>query len=164
MVELVVATAIGILTCVAVMLLSIYSSRSFAAILNYVQMDEHSQRALDHMSRELRQARRLTAFTSTSLTLQDVDNQQLIYCYDPGQRSLLRISQGVTNQYLSDCDELEFSKFQRTSISNTFDAYEPAFVTNTKLVQITWTCSRKILGAKLNTESVQSAKVVLRNR
>ena len=33
-----------------------------------------------------------------------------------------------------------------------------------KLVQLHWICSRKIFGAKVNTESVQSAKVVIRKQ
>jgi len=28
---------------------------------------------------------------------------------------------------------------------------------------VSWKCSRTILGAKINTESVQTAKIVLRN-
>ena len=75
----------------------------------------------------------------------------------------MRVGGGTTNVYLTDCDSLEFANYQRTTISNTFDAYEPAFTTNTRLIQVTWTCSRRILGARMNTENVQSAKVVLRN-
>jgi hypothetical protein len=32
-----------------------------------------------------------------------------------------------------------------------------------KLVDVSWLCSRKILGRKVNTESVQTAKIVMRN-
>jgi hypothetical protein len=33
-----------------------------------------------------------------------------------------------------------------------------------KLINMTWKCSRTVLGSKLNTESVQTAQVVLRNK
>jgi type II secretory pathway pseudopilin PulG len=164
LVELMVAAALGLLACLALMLLSVYSSRSFVAIANYVNMDERSQLALDKMSKEIRQVQRLTFFSPTSVTFQDADGQPLQFAYDPGARTLVRISGEVTNTYLTDCDSLEFSKYQGTAISNTFDAYNPAYVTNSRLIQVTWTCSRKILGAKLNTESVQSAKIVIRNK
>ena len=49
------------------------------------------------------------------------------------------------------------------SVSNSFDCYAPATVANAKLVQVTWNCSRQILGNKANTESVQSAKIAIRN-
>ena len=161
--EILVSAALGGLVLLVVAMVSIYSGRSFVAIANYVGMDQVSQLALDKMSREIRQAHRLIEFSPTSLTFEDGNKQQFTFNYDPEARTLVRTGGETTNVYLTDCDSLEFSNFQRTTISNTFDAYEPAYVTNTRLIQVTWTCSRTILGAKVNTESVQSTKVVLRN-
>jgi len=161
--EILVSSALGMLVLMAVGVLSVYSSRSFVAIANYVGMDQVSQLALDKMSREIRQARRLVEFSPTSLTFEAANNQRFTISYDPDARTLVRTGGATTNVYLTDCDSLEFANYQRTTISNTFDAYEPAYVTNTRLIQVTWTCSRRILGKKVNTESVQSTKVVLRN-
>jgi len=161
--EVVVTAALGLIVVLLLMLMSFYTSRTFVAIANYVNMDQHSQLALDKMSREIRQARRLTAFSPTSVTIQDVDNNTVQFRYDPDERALVRESQGQSTTYLTDCDSLQFTNTQRTVISNTFDAYQTAFVTNSKLIQVTWVCSKSILGTKANTESVQSAKIVLRN-
>jgi hypothetical protein len=162
--EILVSSALGVLVLLVVGALSVYSGRSFVAIANYVGMDQASQLALDKMSREIRQAHRLVEFSPSSLTFEAANHQQFVFSYDSEARTLVRIGGTTTNVYLTDCDSLEFAKYQRTTISNTFDAYEPAYVTNTRLIQVTWTCSRKILGAKkMNTESVQSTKIVLRN-
>ena len=163
LIEVMVASSLGVIVMTVVGMLSWYSSRSFAATANYVSLDQSGQLALDKMSREIRQARSLTTFSPTSLTLLDVDNHPLQFTYDPDRKVLLRISGEQTNVLLTGCDSLQFSKFQRNAISNTFDAYEPAFVTNTKLIQVTWSCSRSILGAKVNSESLQSSKITLRN-
>ncbi len=163
LIEVMVASALGVLAMAVVASLFWYSSRSFAAVANYVDLDQVSQFALDKMSREIRQARKLTDFSDTSMSFSDVDNNPLSFNYDPETRTLVRVSGGQTNTLLQGCDFLKFSKYQHTAISNTFDAYEPAYITNTKLVQVTWMCSRTILGAKVNTESVQSAKIALRN-
>jgi len=163
LVEVMVASAIGLMTMTSVVMLSWHSSRSFAATANYVSLDQANQFALDKMSQEIRQARCVTNFTPTTLTLMDVDNKVLQFVYDPDARTLVRISDGLTNTLLTGCDFLQFSKYQHTTISNTFDAYDPAYVTNTKLVQVSWTCSRTILGAKVNSESLQSSKITLRN-
>ena len=163
LVEVMVASAIGLVALAVMGSFSWFSSRSFAAVANYVDLDQASQLALDKMSREIRQAHQLTDYSSTSLTFADVDNNPLSFIYDPETRTLARVSGGATNTLLRGCDFLQFSKYQHTAISNTFDAYEPAYITNTKLIQVTWMCSRKILGAKVNTESVQSAKIALRN-
>jgi hypothetical protein len=146
-----------------VAMLSFFSSRSFVAVTNYVSMDQQSQLALDNMSREIREVHRLTAYSPTSLTFEDADSNPLQYFYDPDSRALMRVSGGLTNALLTDCDSLQFSIYQRNVISNTFDAYDPSYVTDAKLIQVNWTCSRQILGAKANTESVQSAKITIRN-
>ena len=163
LVEVMVAAALGLIALTAVGMLSWFSSRSFAAIANYVVLDQTSQLALDKMSREVRQARRLTDYSATSLNLLDFDNNPLQFVYDPDAKTLVRVSAGQTNLLLTGCDFLQFTNYQRTPTSNTFDAYQAASVTNSKVIQVTWSCSRKILGAKVNTESIQSSKIALRN-
>jgi Tfp pilus assembly protein PilW len=161
--EVMVASGLGVLVALVIAMFSLYSSRSFAAIANYVDMDELSQSALDRMSRELRQAHHVTGFTASTITFQDSGFNTVQFVYDPGARTLSRVSGGLTNIFLTSCDALQFANYQGTTVSNTFDAYNPAYVTNTRLIQVTWTCSRNILGAKANTESVQSAKIAIRN-
>src|SRR5882724_3144372 len=163
LVEVMMASGIGLMALLVIMLLSLYSSRSFAAIANYADMDERSQLALDKMSREIRQAHRLVKYSPTSITIEDKSSNPVQFIYDPEARSLVRVAAGVTTTNLTECDSLKFSNYQGTIRSNTFDAYNEMYVTNSRLIQVTWTCSRSILGAKMNTESVQSAKIVIRN-
>lgn len=162
-VEVVVASGVAVILVMVVVILGWFSSRSFAAMANYTGLEQQDQFALDKMSREIRQARKLTAFSPSSLTILDSSNNVVQFTYDPDARSLIRSSGSTTNIYLTDCDFLQFTNHQHTVISNTFDAYNPAYVTDTRLIQVTWSCSAKILGAKVNTESVQSAKIVIRN-
>ena len=161
--EVMMASGVGLMALLVIMLLSLYSSRSFAAIANYVDMDERSQLALDKMSREIREAHRLVGYTPTSITIEDKNSNPVQFIYDADARTLVRSSGGVTTTNLSECDSLKFSNYQGTIRSNTFDAYDERYITNARLIQVTWTCSRSILGAKMNTESVQSAKIVIRN-
>jgi hypothetical protein len=63
---------------------------------------------------------------------------------------------------LEQCDYLKFSIFQRNPIGGTYDQYPAATPATCKLVQLTWICSRPIVGSGKNTECVQSAKVVIR--
>jgi hypothetical protein len=87
------------------------------------------------------------------------------YTYSPTARTLVRTANGTTRTLLEECDQLRFSIFQRNPINGTYDYYEttdnPAI---TKIVQLSWVCSRDILGKQANTESVQSAKVVIRKQ
>ncbi|TAK90079.1 MAG: hypothetical protein EPO07_20620 [Verrucomicrobia bacterium] len=131
---------------------------------NYVSLEQSSQLALDKMSQELRQARGLTDFSPTRLRVLDADNLPVEFFHDAGSRTVMRVAGGATNNYLTDCDSLQFSVYQHTVQSNTFECYNPLYLADARVIQITWVCSRKILGAKANTESVQSARVAFRNR
>jgi prepilin-type N-terminal cleavage/methylation domain-containing protein len=166
LVEFMVASAITSLLGLGVASLLFYSGRSFAAIANYVELDHSSRMALDRMSREIRQANRLTAFTSTSLTFEDADGGQLSYTYNTTAKTLTRTKDGVADSspLLEECDFLQFSIFQRNSVGGTYDQYAAATASTCKLVQLNWVCSRKIFGIPKNTESVQSAKIVIRKQ
>ena len=161
--EVMVAVALGVLLTTVVLAVAYYMTRSFAAVDNYLDLDLCSQQALDKMSKEVRQASQLTAFATNDVTLLDVNGNPLRYVYDAGASKLLRVSSGQTNVLLTGCDSLQFSIYQHTPVSNSFDCYDPAYVTNSKLLQVSWVCSRTILGGKVNTESVQAAKIVIRN-
>ena len=170
LVELMVATGVGSIVLAAVMALSLFSARSFAALGNYVDLDIKSRTALDQMSSDIRQADKLTAASSTSLTFQTTDPNtsntvSLVYNYNPATQILTRTYNGQTTTNLTGCTFLQFSIFQRNTIGGTYDQYPIDDMNRPdlcKLVQLTWVCQRSILGRIANTESVQSAKVVMR--
>jgi prepilin-type N-terminal cleavage/methylation domain-containing protein len=163
LIEVMIASALSVMLGAVVAVLFYYSLRSFAAMTNYANMNETSQLALDKMSKDIRQARSLTAYTTNSLTFRDVNGNSLNYTYDPAKTTLVRTSGGVSTTYLTNCDSLQFWIYQHTPISNTFDCYVPGVVTNTRVIMMTWHCSRKVPAAKTTTESVESAILSMRN-
>jgi hypothetical protein len=158
-----IATGIGGVVLSVLMLLIFFAARSFAALANYVDLDQASRNALDIMSSEIRQADRLTTFSTNQLVF-SYNGNTLDYTYSPQAKTLTRTLGGNARVLLTGCDSLTFSIFQRNPMGGTYDQYPTATAATTKLVQLTWTCSRKILGAAVNTESVQSAKIVLRKQ
>ena len=57
---------------------------------------------------------------------------------------------------------LGFTSLFRNPVGGSVDQYSTTDPALCKVVQLSWTCSRKVLGKKSTTESVQSAKVVIR--
>src|SRR5258706_5668615 len=108
LVELMVASALGLIAIAVVALLSFFSSRSFVAMTNYTDLGLASQLALDKMSREIRQAQHLTAYSTNSITFLDSTTNSVQFFYDPDARTFSRIVAGQTNTYLTDCDSLQF--------------------------------------------------------
>jgi hypothetical protein len=160
--------ATGLASIVFVMTASsfLFNTKSFAAISNYVDLDQKSRNALDLMSQQIRQSQYLTAFGTNYLTFHDFDEKALTFSYNPNSRTLTRTKNGVQDSrpLLTECDYFRFSIYQRNPIGGTYDQFPTAVATNCKLVQVTWVCSRKLLGIAMNTESVQSAKIVIRRR
>jgi prepilin-type N-terminal cleavage/methylation domain-containing protein len=163
--EVCVTMAIASLLMLAVAGFSLYTGKSFAGLGNYVDLEIHSQQALDKMTKAIRQTQQLASISSNQMVFTDWDGAALSYTYSPGARTLTQSKNGVTDVLLRECDYLCFSNFQRNPITNSYDQYPVATSpTNTKVVSMTWVCSRTIIGTKLNTESVQTAKIVIRKQ
>ena len=153
---------LGILLA-AIATFMLYTGRTFAGLSNYVDLEQKSQGALDLMTKEIRQTQCLTSIATNQLIFLDGDGANLSYTFDPTARTLVRAKNGTNKILLSECDFLCFSNYQRNPIPGQYDQYPvTTSPTNTKLVSITWICSRTLTGTKLNTESVQTAKIVIR--
>jgi Tfp pilus assembly protein PilW len=165
--EILIAMVIALLAVTSLMVFFYFSSCSFASMSNYADLDRQSQVALDNFTKQVRQTIQLTSYTTTNslingLTFLDYDSNALTFSYNPGTGILTRTKSGASQAFLTNCNSLQFQIFQRNLQSGTFDAVTTATATNCKLVQANWTCSKNILGSPANSESVQSAKVVIR--
>lgn len=168
--ETLLCTGLGSLLLTILMALSMFGAHSFAAMTNYVDLDQHSRNALDRFTSDVRQADRLVQYATNRLTFETRDpntgaTNSLQYSYDPAARTLTRSWNGERAQFLVGCTSLRFSIFQRNPVNGSYDQYpvdDPSRPDLCKLVQVTWSCSRKILGQTVNSESIESAKVVMR--
>ena len=171
LVEVMIASALGTMALAAVMAFSFYSARSFAAVGNYVDLDMKSRNALDRMSQEIRQADGLRAdgYSDTQLVFTGKDPvtgdaYTLSYTYDPAGKTLTRTKGEDRQVLLTQCDSLKWYMYQRNMTNGTDHPIPTTDPNACKLIQLTWVCSRDILGKTANTESVQSAEIVIRKR
>jgi len=163
LVELMAALGAGGLLLAAVATVWVFTARSFVALGNYADMDDASRNTLDVMSREIRGAKALTYYRTNQITLLNSDGTSFSYVFDANAATLVRANGAGNSVLLRQCEYVTFNVSQR-NVSNNFQFYTAADQPGlTKLVDVSWKCSRKILGAKVNTESVQTAKIVLRN-
>lgn len=169
--EALIATGITTLLVLVLCSFTMFSSRSFAALFNYVDLDDVNRIAMDRITRDIRQANRVTqAYTNiltgtvTSITLENSDMSLTTYTYNPSLRTLTRQTGANTQLVLEGCDRLAFRLCQRNPIGGTYDVFEASGPALCKVVDVSWTCSRKILGRTENTESVQTARIVIRKQ
>jgi hypothetical protein len=142
----------------------IFSNRSFAAIANYAELSGQSRNAGDVLSRDIRCAIAVASFTSNQIVLRAADGIKITYTYDPVGRTLARAKGTTKRTLLKGVDSLDFSLYQRPATNAAYGKFAAATTGNTKLVAFRWICSRTIMGTKMDTESIQTAMIDLRNR
>ena len=163
LVELMVAAAVSVVVLGAMLSFYLSSNRSFAYLTNHTLMEQQNSYTMDTLSKQIRRARRLTAYTTNSVTFSDFDTNSLQFSYNATAKTLARIKQGQTNILLTDCTALQFQICPSTLQSNVFDV--TTTVTNVaqcKMVGVAWTCAKSSRNIT-NYEQMQCAKILLRN-
>ena len=178
LVEFLVCVVLGVLVLGVVTSLTTFSMRSFLSLGNYADLDNQSRNALDAICRDLRQATAVLAVQTNqgvfSLTLTNANQGQalnLIWNSNAGTFVYSNSYYGAQTE-LTGCDNWNFALFQRTpQVTATNITFFPATnstgqldLTMCKLIDMSWKCSRTNLSQKINTESVQTAQIVLRNK
>jgi hypothetical protein len=179
-VELLVASAIGGIVLTAVAGFTVYSMRSFVGLSNYADLEEKSRRTVDEMTQQIREATAVVQLQSTGnkrwLILTNstpgASNKFMKYTWSSQDRVLYYERTGSpAKTNLTECDDWVVTILKRNPIPGTTNQFFPA--TNSagqpdpkiaKLVDMKWRCSRKVLGKTYQTETVQTTKIVLRNR
>lgn len=172
LVEVMIASAVLVLLGLILVSLTIFTTRSFIALGNYADLDAISRNSLDHISRELRESAVLLEADSNPtapylLLTNEVERTSITIRYLPDREELLMDKPGEpTRVLLTGCDRWSFQLFTRApTITSTNILFNRAkSLSGCKLINMSWKCSRKILGQKVNTESVQTAQIVLRNK
>ena len=178
--ELMVGVAIGALVMAAIAGFSLYSLRSFVALSNYADLDEKSRHTVDEMTRQIREATAVldikntgnTRWISLTNSTPGATNKYVKYTWDTQTKVLYYERTGLGPiARLTECDNWEFKLYQRTPIPGTTNLFYPATnssgaidFTIAKLVDMKWHCTRDVLGKTMQTESIQTTKIVLRNR
>lgn len=176
LVEFLVASATFGIATFAVLTMYLFSTRSFAALVNYAELDKINRAAMDTLTREIRQSRQVTDITTNSagmiktLYLINGDGKSVTYDFDPAGGQLRRCVENANGTddcttLLSFCKVLQFNVYQRTGKEGTFDQYDPAVGDSVQVVSLTWQASRNIRGSGIaNSENIQTARVVIRNQ
>jgi hypothetical protein len=115
------------------------------------------------MSQDIRAASSVESFQPDQLVL-SAPNGSVAYTFDSVGHTLTRTSSGESRTLLTGVNSLAFSLLHRGGSDVPFGTMVPASITDAKAVACHWSCSRKLAGAKLGSDSFQMTPVMLRNR
>jgi type II secretory pathway pseudopilin PulG len=170
LIEMLVSVGIAIVIITVALALIVFATRSFMTLSNYHELNRKSRNAMDLMSADVRTCKDLISYVSNSTmqqlvfkNLSVVSNATVTYTYSATDGTLTRTTGGEDFLLVSNINSLSFSLSSRVPSTN-FTFYPTAQTTNAKLISVQWQCSRPVYGtAILNSESIQNAKIVIRN-
>lgn len=175
--EMLVTMLAGSVIIGSLISLGIFTSRSFFMMGNYSDLDAQSRNAVDILGREIRNSSDLLAYSTTTPKYLFLTNategtsDMLVYNASAGTLTLIKlyyssVTAPLDKTLLTHCDLFDFSLYDRapdiTATNITF--YAATNASTCKVINFSWKCSRQIFGTKLNTESVQTAQINLRNK
>ena len=168
LVEMVVAMGVFAISGLALASMFLFALKSFAAMGNYAALDQANRQAMDLLTREIRQARQVTAYSTNSITIVNGDSVAVTFLFLPQTSQLVRTaSDGSRMVLLSDCKLINFNLFQRNPVGGSYDIYPAAtgsWQQTVKVVQLSWKTSRTSLHDLAQSENVQTARIVIRQQ
>jgi prepilin-type N-terminal cleavage/methylation domain-containing protein len=173
LVEMMVAVALFSLAGMALMGLYIFSVKTMASMYSYSVLDQYNRQAMDQLTREIRQAKRVLGYTTNSITVLTADEYgnngpRVTYTFSPSTQKMLRTSSdGTTKVLLNNCSLLKFDLFTRCPSNAAFGSF-PVAVDNwsntVKVLQLTWKTMVTQPSGIANSENVQTARIVIRKQ
>jgi Tfp pilus assembly protein PilW len=172
LVEMMVATGVSLLLFAGLVALGMYTGKSFCMVGNYVDLDAQSRNTADLLGRQIRDASALVAYSTNNPAYLELSNSigqtiTITYSNTPGTLTLA-VSGLAAQTLLTHCNSWTFSLYNRapiiSSFTNNIVFYAATNAATCKMINMSWDCSRNILGSKFTTESVQTAEIVLRNQ
>jgi len=168
--EMLVAVGAASIVLVMVVVVFLFGLRSFAAMSNYAELSGKSRQSLDLLLRDIRQATNVVSINTNlpikSLTLATYDGT-VTYSWD-SNASVLTTTKAypsgttIVQTNLTGCEQWNFFLYQRTP-TNGYVFYPTTDLRLCKLIEMSWKCSRTMLGKKVNSEEIMTAQVVIRN-
>ncbi len=166
-----VALAIFSLGMAALGSFYLFSIRSMASLANYASLDQENRQAMDRLTQEIRQAKAVedcsTNGDSTSITILNGDDIPVTYLFSATNHELCRIAGGDSSVLLTNCNLLNFELFQRNPSNGNYGVFPVAssdWTQSVKVVQLTWKTSKSLPTGLVNSENIQTARIVIRKQ
>ena len=173
LVEMMVGVAVFSIAAMALATVFLFSIRSYAAMANYALLDQKNRQAMDQLTYEIRQAQKVVDYssnaTSSSLIITNGSGVQVTYTFDAANQQVRRDgSDGTSSVLLTNCALLNFNLYMRPPTNGSFDVYPVNMGSNwqqmVKVIQLSWKTQMSIPPARITSEDIQTARIVIRKQ
>lgn len=141
----------------------LFLGRSGANLQSYSDMESEARRGLELFAQDVRQASAITWNSATSVTLV-VNSASITYAYDNGQRTFFRNAFPLIHGVTAGTFAFRAFNVAGTEMPVSTAAERSAASTSTKQLQISLQASRVNTTVVAATNTVLSARFILRNK
>jgi type II secretory pathway pseudopilin PulG len=165
LVEIMIGATIGSFVLTAVITTFLFMGRSGANVQNYSDMESQARKALELFAEDVRQASAIT-WTSNQNVLLTVNGNGIRYSYAGGVFTRTNTASGAASNLITGIHSFEFMAYNITGA--TLPLVTATDLTNagkqTKQLQISLEARRKSTTVVAATNTVLSARFILRNK
>jgi hypothetical protein len=170
--EMIIAVGIFSMGSAGLMGLYLFSIKSMASMYNYAVLDQYNRQAMDLLTREVRQSKNVLAYSTNSISIltaaDDGSNPTVTYSFNPSSKKMVRTSSdGTSKVLLNNCNLLSFQLFTRCPSNGVFGSFPVAtgnWSNTVKVLQLTWKTSMSLPSGIINSENIQTARIVIRKQ
>ena len=162
LVELMVATSLGALIMAGVLTVFLFIGRTSANVASYVDLEAQARGSLERFAQDARQASRITYTSATVINL-TVNATTVTYGYDSDTTQFYRIGSGPRTNLLSGVLAFSFIGYKLDGTLVNLSNLTLAGA-NTKQIQISLKAQRVNRTAAAVSNTVLSARYILRNK
>jgi Tfp pilus assembly protein PilW len=167
LVELIVGAGLSSFILLGTISSFLFLGRSGANIQSYSDMESQGRKALEIFAEDVRQASAITWVSNVQISL-TVNSANIVYAYNSGTAIFARTDASGTRTLISGIRSGSFSfrsfNLAGTEMALTTPAQLAAAGTNTKQLQISLEASRSNQTVVTATNTVLSARFILRNK
>ena len=173
LVEMMVAVGIFSLVGMALMGTYIFSVKSMASMYSYSLLDQYNRQAMDQLTREIRQSKRVLAYTTNSITIQTANDDGTTGPTLPTRSTRAtrrccappRTGPRGSFSTIAACSASNCSPAAPATPCSAASRWRSTTGHNTvKVLQLTWKTSMMQPSDIANSENVQTARIVIRKQ
>ena len=147
--------------------LSTSNLRDLPAMMAFAERNNEEQNVSRLLAQDIRRASSVPNASTHQLVLKVSHGyaaETVTYSYDATARIVTRQDHSSSQVLLKNVESFAFSLLQRPAANATEGALIAAAAIDARAITCHWTCSHRVLGAKLSSESFGMGPIVLRNR
>jgi Tfp pilus assembly protein PilW len=168
LVELMVSSTLAVIILSAVLSMFLFLGRTSANVINYAEMEAEARRGLEIFAQDTRQASDLIWNSRTSVNL-TVNSTEITYSYNASDGSFTRTLAGTTTTLIQGIKSFTYTGYMITGakvdISDLSTAMKREAASDvTKQIQLYVLASRDTVSVTTATNTVLSARYILRNK